>query len=101
MQISGISGVTGIGSIGSTGKTQGESSFTDILNDAINNAKESENISQDQNAALLTGETDDLHTPLIESQKAELALELAIQIRNKVVNAYNQVMNMQVYFLAV
>ncbi len=96
MQISGISGVTGIGSIGSTGKTQGESSFTDILNDAINNAKESENISQDQNAALLTGETDDLHTPLIESQKAELALELAIQIRNKVVNAYNQVMNMQV-----
>ncbi len=96
MQISGISGVTGLGSIGSTGKTQGESSFTDILNDAINNAKESESISQDQNAALLTGETDDLHTPLIESQKAELALELAIQIRNKVVNAYNQVMNMQV-----
>jgi flagellar hook-basal body complex protein FliE len=51
---------------------------------------------QAENTALLTGETDDLHTPIIEAQKAELALNLAIQVRNKVVEAYNQVMNMQV-----
>jgi flagellar hook-basal body complex protein FliE len=97
MQISGISnGVSGISSIGSIGKTQGESSFTDILSDAINSAREAESTAETENAALLTGETDDLHTPLIEAQKAELALDLAIQIRNKVINAYNQVMNMQV-----
>lgn len=97
MQISGIgNGVTGINSIGSTDKTQSESSFTDILSEAINSARETESTSAAENAALLTGQTDDLHTPLIESQKAELALDLAIQIRNKVVNAYNQVMNMQV-----
>lgn len=98
MQISGISGsgLTGLDSIGSPKKTQGDSSFTDILSDAINSARESETTAENENAALLTGETDDLHTPLIESQKAELALDLAIQIRNKVVNAYNQVMNMQV-----
>lgn len=97
MQISGIgNGLIGINSAGSTGKTQGESSFTDILSDAINNAREAESTAETENAALLTGETDDLHTPLIESQKAEIALDLAIQIRNKVINAYNQVMNMQV-----
>ncbi len=97
MQISGIgNGLAGIDSVGSTGKTQSESSFTDILSDAINSAREAESTAETENAALLTGETDDLHTPLIEAQKAEIALDLAIQIRNKVINAYNQVMNMQV-----
>ena len=72
------------------------SSFTDILSDAIGSAQDSESSVQAENTALLTGETDDLHTPIIEAQKAELSLSLAIQIRNKVVDAYNQVMNMQV-----
>ena len=84
-----------------TGSTSGSSasagsSFTDILSDAIGNAQETETSVQAENTALLTGETDDLHTPIIEAQKAELALNLAIQVRNKVVEAYNQVMNMQV-----
>ncbi len=97
MQINGISGIiSSIDSIGSSKKTQSESSFTDILSDAVNSAQESEGSVQDENAALLTGETDDLHTPVIEAQKAELALELAIQIRNKVISAYKEVMNMQV-----
>jgi flagellar hook-basal body complex protein FliE len=98
MPINGISNIaSSINSIGSsTKKTQSESSFTDILSDAINSAQESEGSVKDENAALLTGETDDLHTPVIEAQKAELALDLAIQIRNKVISAYNEVMNMQV-----
>lgn len=100
MQINGINGISGIasgeGSVGSSGKTQIGSSFTDILSEAINSAQETENTVQDENAALLTGESDDLHTPLVEAQKAELALDLAIQIRNKVISAYNEVMNMQV-----
>ena len=79
------------GSIGSAGS----GSFTDLLSDAMGSAEETEASVQSQNAALLTGETDDLHTPLIEAQKAELALNLAIQIRNKVVEAYNNVMGMQ------
>ncbi len=97
MQINGISDIVSrIDSIGSSKKPQNESSFTDILSEAINNAQESESSVLDENVALLTGETDDLHTPVLEAQKAELALDLAIQIRNKVIGAYNEVMNMQV-----
>ncbi len=96
MQISGIGqAVSRIDSIGSTKQAQSESSFTDILSEAINSAQDAEGSAQVQNAALLTGETDDLHTPVIQAQKAELALDLAIQIRNKVISAYNEVMNMQ------
>lgn len=97
MQINGISDIVSkIDPIGSSKKTSGESSFSDILSDAIDSAQSSEGIAQNENAALLTGETDDLHTPVIEAQKAELALNLAIQIRNKVISAYNDVMHMQV-----
>jgi flagellar hook-basal body complex protein FliE len=82
------------GSASASGTASG--SFTNILSDAMGDAQDTEVSAQAQNIALLTGETDDLHTPIIEAQKAELALNLAIQVRNKVVEAYNQVMNMQV-----
>ena len=45
---------------------------------------------------LLMGESDDLSGLLIDAQKAELSLQLALQIRNKVIDAYNEVMRMSV-----
>ncbi len=76
-------------------KQTGSGNFTDLLGEALDNAQVAEESVRIENTGLLTGETDDLHTPLIEAQKAELALNLAIQIRNKVIDAYNQVMGMQ------
>ena len=96
MQLSPVSNlISGLGSTQAAAKQSGDS-FTDILSQAIGNAKETEGGVQTENAALLTGETDDLHTPVIEAQRAELALSLAIQVRNKVLEAYNEVMRMQV-----
>ncbi len=97
MEISQINNlVTNFGTSNSSRTSDPSSSFTDILGDAMGSAQDTEGAVQAQNAALLTGETDDLHTPLIEAQKAELALNLAIQIRNKVISAYNDVMGMQI-----
>jgi flagellar hook-basal body complex protein FliE len=97
MEISQINSlVTSFANTGSSKSSEASSSFTDILSDAMGSAQDTEGAVQSENAALLTGETDDLHTPLIEAQKAELALNLAIQIRNKVISAYNDVMGMQV-----
>ena len=62
---------------------------------SLNNAKETEAADQAGTLALLAGEDNGIHATMIESQKAELALNLAIQIRNKVVDAYNEVMRMQ------
>jgi len=98
MEISQIGSlITNLNTTGASGSTAAAgSSFTNILSEAMGSAQSAEASVQAENAALLTGETDDLHTPIIEAQKAELALNLAIQIRNKVIDAYNQVMNMQV-----
>lgn len=78
------------------GSVQGEGSFTNILSEALNFVDETEAESRAANEAILTGESDDIHTALIASQKAEVAVGLAVEVRNKVVEAYNSIMNMQV-----
>ncbi|HFB98458.1 MAG TPA: flagellar hook-basal body complex protein FliE [Bryobacterales bacterium] len=44
----------------------------------------------------LAGEREDLHNVALATQRAELAFELFLQARNKVVQAYQEIMRMQV-----
>ena len=44
---------------------------------------------------LMTGNGTDIHTAMIATQKADMAFELALQVRNKAVGAYQQMMGMQ------
>lgn len=51
----------------------------------------------DRQAELLaTGELKDLHSVVLAAQKAELALQLTIQLRNKALEAYQEIIRMQV-----
>jgi flagellar hook-basal body complex protein FliE len=43
----------------------------------------------------LSGESGELHTTVLATQRAELALEMFMQTRNKVVQAYQEIMRMQ------
>jgi flagellar hook-basal body complex protein FliE len=43
----------------------------------------------------MTGAGVDVHQAMIATQKAEMAFELALSVRNKAVQAYQQVMSMQ------
>ena len=44
----------------------------------------------------LAGDGEELHTVVMATQKAELAFELFLQVRNKVVSAYQEIMRMQI-----
>lgn len=70
--------------------------FQNILSSAIDAANETDATSQLSAEALLTGDVNSLHQAVIDSEKATLALSLTVQIRNKVIDAYNEVMRMQV-----
>ena len=51
----------------------------------------------DQSAArFLSGDGEEVHSVALATQRAELAFELFLQVRNKVVSAYQAVMQMQV-----
>jgi len=70
--------------------------FTNVFAEALKNAEETASIDATGTEALLTGETNDLHTVMIQSEQADLALRLTIQVRNKVLDAYTEIMRMQI-----
>lgn len=84
----------------STGETVAQSesatAFSDVLSQAMALAETTTTDSATYNDALLIGELDNLHDATISSAKAELAINLTVQIRNKVVEAYNEIMRMSV-----
>ena len=70
--------------------------FADYLNNAIQNVNDlqiqSENIAND----FAIGKTDNIHQVMIASEKADIALQFTMQIRNKILDAYNEIMRMQI-----
>jgi len=76
--------------------TASELSFKDLLNNALNEISELEETAENGSNALATGEVDDLHSIMIDTEKADIALQLTIQIRNKILDAYNEIMRMQI-----
>ena len=70
-------------------------SFANVLRSTFNDALQADAADKASMLELLTGESDDFSGLLIDAQKAELSLNLALQIRNKVVDAYTELMRMQ------
>lgn len=70
-------------------------SFTNILNNSLNNLEEKQLASDYAIQGLITGEADDLHNVMIQTTEAQLALELAVQLRNRSLEAMNEIKNMQ------
>ena len=75
----------------------GESkSFADTLKDAVENVNELQHQSDVQIQKLATGETKNIPEVMIAAEKASVAFKLLTQVRNKVIDAYQEVMKMQV-----
>jgi flagellar hook-basal body complex protein FliE len=68
--------------------------FAELLKDAINEVNRQQVESEQLSQKLVTGEVQDIHQVMIASQKASISLSLAIQVRNKVVEAYQEIMRM-------
>ena len=84
--------------IGVEAKSPGQagSAFKAILADSIQQVQHSADFASKSVEQFLSGENSDLHQVAIASQKAELTFEFFLQARNKVVQAYQEVMRMQV-----
>jgi flagellar hook-basal body complex protein FliE len=80
-----------------TDKTsEAAASFADVLSETLGTVAETDRADKASALELLTGQTDDMSGLLLDATKAELSLNLALQIRNKVVDAYNEIMRSQV-----
>ena len=71
-------------------------SFSQYLVDALKETNSLQNKADAMNAALAAGEVDDISQVVIAGQKAEIALQLTMQVRNRALSAYQELMRMQV-----
>lgn len=71
-------------------------SFTDFLNNALKDANKLQMESEQLNQAFAMGLNDNIHQIMIASEKADIALQFTVQIRNKVMEAYQEIMRMPV-----
>lgn len=76
--------------------SQGPSVFQDMFSRAVNTVEGFQTQAGQAVQNLLSGANEDVHTPIIATQKADLSFELFMQVRNKVISAYSTLMNMQV-----
>lgn len=90
-----IPDVAQVGSPGSIG-TGGSSGFLDSLKSAIGKVNDTQVEAGRAVDALMTGETQDLHRTMVALQQADVSFQLMMQIRNKLVAAYEEIQRMQV-----
>jgi flagellar hook-basal body complex protein FliE len=97
-----LPGVMSIGQIGEIvnqvqkNEASSGASFSEFLHNALTEVNNLQKISDVASTKLTTGEITDLHSVMIAGEKANLALQLTVQVRNKVIEAYQEVMRMQV-----
>jgi flagellar hook-basal body complex protein FliE len=72
------------------------SSFKDLLKKAVGDLNASQIGANDAIQNLATGGEDNLHDVVIAMEKANMTLQYAIQIRNKVLEAYQSIIQMQI-----
>ncbi len=73
-----------------------KNNFSNILKATIEQVNNAQILSQKKTEALARGEIQDLHDVMISAQKAAITLETTVQIQRKVIDAYNEIMRMQV-----
>jgi flagellar hook-basal body complex protein FliE len=71
------------------------SSFKDVLGSAIQQVEGARADANQSVNQFLAGGGEDLHSVILSSQRAELEFQMFLQVRNKVVTAYQEVMRMQ------
>lgn len=84
---------SGVGQPASGGSDSG---FGSLMRNAIEKLEQGQHDSEQEMARAVAGESPDLHRTVIALQTQELNFQLALQVRNKVIGAYEEIMRMQV-----
>ncbi len=73
----------------------GETSFGQWLKQSLAEVSQLQDAADDASQKLITGQSSDIHGTMIAMQKAGIALDLVMEVRNKVIAAYDEVKRMQ------
>jgi flagellar hook-basal body complex protein FliE len=79
-----------------TPQEAGVGSFAGVLNRALQELNYSQVKAEQLTSELVTGEIQDIHQVTVAMTEARLTMQLAIEVRNKVIEAYQEVSRMQI-----
>lgn len=95
-----IDSISSIAKIGAAQNPQSSSAvtlpFQSLFEDAVSNAQQTNTALDGEISKLATGRTDNMHDALIASEKASMSVNMVVELRNKLLDSYNQVMNINV-----
>jgi flagellar hook-basal body complex protein FliE len=99
--LSGINSLTGVAGTTSTQLdttgTSGASgtSFSSVLGGAVDNLSSLQNTADTLAVKAVTGDLTDIHQATLAATRAQVTMELVSAVRNKGVDAFNEIMRMQ------
>lgn len=76
--------------------SEAQGDFANILKNSIANMNNVEALADQKTTDLINGDIEDLHEVMIAAQKASITIETTVQVQKKVIDAYNEIMRMQV-----
>lgn len=85
----------GLGANGGAGASGTPAPFSDLLTEAVGQVNQLETKARTAVEGLMSGSGVDVHQAMIATEKSDMAFELALAVRNKAVQAYQQVIGMQ------
>ncbi len=80
---------------GPSGSQGEQGNFGDSLRSAISSVDQLNQTSNSQVTELLQGDRQDIHNVMIAVEKADVTFQLMMQVRNKILNAYQEVSKLQ------
>jgi flagellar hook-basal body complex protein FliE len=83
-------------SVTGNGAAKVGSDFSQFLADALQQVDNLQKNADIASVGLATGQIQDLHTVMVALEKASLSLSLTVEVRNKVLDAYHEIMRMQI-----
>jgi flagellar hook-basal body complex protein FliE len=99
--VSGVTGVSGISALSgaakpdATGGTSG-ASFSSVLGQGLQSLQSAQSTADGMSVQAATGTLTNAHDLMIATTQAQLATQLTVALRNKAVDAFNEVMRMQI-----
>ncbi|MFT5726639.1 MAG: flagellar hook-basal body complex protein FliE [Desulforhopalus sp.] len=96
--IQGLSQLPGITQPASTESavTKSSNAFGDILKDMVNNTNQAQINGDKAVESLQAGNAQHLHDVMISAEEAEISLKMLVQMRNKALTAYEEIMRLQI-----
>ena len=95
--VSGLTNAVGVAGGDATGGVQGTGKgFGDMVSKAIDNVQQTQATADDLATKAATGDLTNVHDYMLAATQASVTTELTVAVRNKAVEAFNDIMRMQI-----